>query len=133
MTKKFMLFLAIISIVVTMLGSCTATGVECGLIGKWETSSQSESTPKVRYVSTIEITNEDKIIFSPESSGEKSELKEYTIKSVDGHTITYTTVKYNDVNGVEEEAEIDYQNLTCDTVQFGSSKNNSWTQYKKVN
>ena len=45
MTKRFLSLMAMVGIVaMMMLSSCTAEGVECGLIGKWETRHTAEST-----------------------------------------------------------------------------------------
>ena len=119
MTKKILSVLAMMSIAaMMMLSSCTAAGVECGLIGKWEYS-------KDTYTTTVEITADDKLIVISkyEIEGKAVENKmEGTIKSVKDHKITY------EYNGTEFEVE--YSDLGCDTVKFGSGE--SKVEYKKV-
>ena len=119
MTKKILSVLAMMSIAaMMMLSSCTAAGVECGLIGKWEYS-------KDGYTQIVEITADDKIIVigKYEVEGKTVENKmEGTIKSVKDHKITY------EYNGME--VEVEYSDLGSDTVKFGSGENK--TEYKKV-
>ncbi|MBQ2294524.1 MAG: hypothetical protein II258_04005 [Spirochaetales bacterium] len=115
MTKKILSVLAMMSIAaMMMLSSCTAAGVECGLIGKWEHSEDG-------FTTTVEITADDKIIVTVkyEVAGEKKESKsEGTIKSVSDHVATY------EVDG--KEYKMEYSDLGCDTVKFGD------IEYKKV-
>ena len=115
MTKRILSVLAMMSIAaMMMLSSCTAAGVECGLIGKWEYSEDGTTV-------TVEITADDKIIVITkfEVAGEKKEIKsEGTIKSVSGKEITY------EVKGIEFPME--YSDLGCDTVKFGDD------EFKKV-
>ena len=115
MTKRILSVLAMMSIAaMMMLSSCTAAGVECGLIGKWEGSVEGVNV-------TVEITADDKIIVITkfEVAGKKMEGKsEGTIKSVSGKEITY------EVDGIEDKME--YSDLGCDTVKFGDY------EYKKV-
>ena len=115
MTKRILSVLAMMSIAaMMMLSSCTAAGVECGLIGKWERSEDGKTT-------TIEITADDKIIVISkyEVAGTKGETKlEGTIKSVSGKEVTY------EMNGIEGKME--YSEWGCDTVKFGDD------EFKKV-
>ena len=125
MTKKILSVLAMMSIAaMMMLSSCSDIGTETGtntdfsLIGKWEYS-ENESTQ------IVEITDDDKLIVISkyEIEGKAVENKmEGTIKSVKDHKITY------EYNGTEFEVE--YSDLGCDTVKFGSGENK--TEYKKV-
>ena len=132
MTKRFLTVLAMLSIAaMMMLSSCTAAGVECGLIGKWEyVSSVDEDGTK--YTRTHEITADDKFIstmkyeFSQEYKDKMAAegvnlstapiKNEYTIESVSDHKI-----KFKEIDG-----ELEYSDLGCDTVKFGG------TEYKKV-
>jgi hypothetical protein len=115
MTKRILSVLAMMSIAaMMMLSSCTAAGVECGLIGKWERSEGG-------YTYTVEITADDKIIsiVKYEAAGTKVENKmEYTITKVSDKEITYKKDKFED--------KIKYSDLGCDTVKFGD------VEYKKV-
>ena len=115
MTKKILSVLAMMSIAaMMMLSSCTAAGVECGLIGKWERSEDG-------YTVTVEITADDKIIVISkyEAAGNKVENKtEYTITKVSDKEITYKKDKFED--------KMKYSDLGCDTVKFGDY------EYKKV-
>lgn len=115
MTKKILSVLAMMSIAaMMMLSSCTAAGVECGLIGKWERSEDGVTT-------TVEITADDKIIFinKTEVAGTKVENKrECTITKVSEKEITY---KYDKLEG-----KMKYSDLGCDTVKFGDN------EFKKV-
>jgi hypothetical protein len=115
MTKRILSVLAMMSIAaMMMLSSCTAAGVECGLIGKWERSDDG-------YTTTVEITADDKIIVigKYEVAGNKVENKsEGTIKSVSDKEVTY------EMNG--SEFKMEYSDLGCDTVKFGD------VEYKKV-
>lgn len=116
MTKKFFTILAMLSVAsMLVLSSCTAAGVECGLIGKWE---RKETTNGITVTATVEITSDDKLIVNV-SSGSLSEKTEYTIVSVDDHTIKY------EHNGIKYET--DYKDLTCDSVKFNDK------EYTKVN
>lgn len=111
MTKKILGILAMLSVASMMLlSSCTAAGVECGLIGKWEYSSGGHKV-------TMEITSDDKIKFK--SDGHSTEG---TIKSVDGHKIKYSADNM--------DIEMEYRNLTCDSVEIGG--NDNWTKCTKV-
>lgn len=114
MTKKFLGILAMLSIAaMTVLSSCTAAGVECGLIGKWEAK---ETLEGITMTQTIEITSDDKYILEVKYSDGYNYKTEYTIESVDGHTIKFK-------NG----GEVEYSELTCDSVKLGNYK------YTKVN
>ena len=108
MTKRILSVLAMISIAaMMMLSSCTAAGVECGLIGKWEYSENG-------YTTTVEITTDDKIIVK--FAGET--IVDGEIIKVDDHEVTY---KYSGF-----ETKMKYSDLGCDTVKFGD------IEYKKV-
>ena len=112
MTKKILSVLAMMSIAaMMMLSSCTAAGVECGLIGKWEHSENG-------YTTTIEITADDKLTVTGKYDGKTMHEVKGTIKSVKDHKVTY------EVNG--EEYPMEYSDLGCDTVKFGD------VEYKKV-
>ena len=115
MTKRILSVLAMMSIAaMMMLSSCTAAGVECGLIGTWEHSEKG-------YTNTVRITADDKIIVTVkyEVDGKRmGETKEGTIKSVNDKEITY------EMRGIEYKVE--YSDLGCDTVKFGD------VEYKKV-
>ncbi len=115
MTKKILSVLAMMSIAaMMMLSSCTAAGVECGLIGKWERSEDGRTI-------TVEITADDKIIVinKAEVAGTKVENKmEYTITKVSDKEITYKKDKFED--------KVEYSDLGCDTVKFNDQ------EFKKV-
>ena len=131
MTKRILSVLAMLSIAaMMMLSSCTAAGVECGLIGKWEyVSSVDEDGTK--YTRTHEITADDKFIstmkyeFSQEYKDKMAAegvnlptapiKNEYTIESVSDHKIK-----------IKNGGELEYSDLGCDTVKFGD------TEFKKV-
>lgn len=116
MTKKFFSILAVLGIAATMfLSSCTAAGVECGLIGKWEGS---YTLLGVTAEYTIEITNDDKFITEVKVNG-KSTKTEVTIESVSDHVIK------------TDEGDIKYQNLTADSVEFLMI--DDWIKFSKVN
>ena len=132
MTKRILSVLAMLSIAaMMMLSSCTAAGVECGLIGKWEYSEKVNDDVKQR-TTTYEITADDKVImtmkyeFSQEykdkMAAEGTKLptepieQKYTIESVSDHKI-----KVKEVDG-----ELEYSDLGCDTVKFDG------TEFKKV-
>ena len=104
MTKKILTLLAMMSIAaMMMLSSCTAAGVECGLIGVWEM----EDNSKV----TWEITADDKII--AKTDGKKTaEAEIEEVKDKEIHLKGGPTIEYSD--------------LGCDTVTFNSIK------FKKV-
>ena len=122
MTKRILTVLAMVSIAaMMMLSSCTAAGVECGLIGKWESVSESYEGEK----DTIEITADDKIIFtSPDKDYEtgkiKLETRKGTIEEVTGKAIIYK------VDNATEKTVLEYSELSGDTVRFYVST------YKKV-
>ena len=62
MTKRILSVLAMLSIAaMMMLSSCTAAGVECGLIGKWEYSEKEDLTGTELKI-TYEITASDEFI-----------------------------------------------------------------------
>lgn len=107
MTKKFFSALVVLSIAAMMfLSSCTAAGVECGLIGKWE--------HKEGFVTiTVEITNDDKC---------KIDGVEFEVESVDDHVIK---IKNYSLGPVE------YKNLGCDSVEF--KVGGAWFEFSKVN
>lgn len=113
MTKRILSVLAMLSIAaMMMLSSCTAAGVECGLIGKWEYSEKDNLTGtelKIIY----EITSGDEFISTVSMTllGITSEVKsEGKIKAVIAHKIVY------EEDG--EEISIGYQNLKSDSVEF---------------
>ena len=114
MTKKILSVLAMMSIAaMMMLSSCTAAGVECGLIGKWEKVDDGVTI-------TVEITADDKLIQINKYEGvEKEEILECTIKSVSNYEITY------EYDGVE--LILEYSDLSFDTVKF------SGVEFRKVN
>ena len=63
MTKRILSVLAMMSIAaMMMLSSCTAAGVECGLIGKWEGSEDGATV-------TVEITADDKLTVTAKYDG----------------------------------------------------------------
>ena len=130
MTKKFLSIFAILSIAAIMfLSSCTAAGVECGLIGKWE---HSETIDGIIVKTTFEFTSDDKIIRTSEIKGKDrdgteindSDNKEFTIKSVSEHTIK--TTDKGDLSGLK------YRNLTSDSVEFADENYDNWTKFTKV-
>ena len=130
MTKKILSVLAMMSIAaMMMLSSCTAAGVECGLIGKWEYVNGGDDNKR-----TIEITADDKIIsvyidsdYQYDSvtgdyvSVEKEVEIKGTIEEVTGKAIIYK-VKDSTVKSV-----LEYSDLNGDTVKF-----EGYT-FKKVN
>ena len=135
MTKIILSVLAMFSIAaMMMLSSCTAAGVECGLIGKWEYSKKDNDG--VKYTTTYEITADDKFIittkyeFSQEykdkMAAEGTKLptepieQKYTIESVSDHKI-----KVKEIDG-----ELEYRNLGCDSVEF--KLGDKWTKLSKV-
>ena len=114
MTKRILSVLAMMSIAaMMMLSSCTAAGVECGLIGKWYCN---EYWVEYGYTIDVEITADDKITVIRTSlgglmEGEKSEkIVDGTIESVSDKEITYKN------NGIEYT--IKYSDLCCDEVKF---------------
>lgn len=119
MTKRILTVLAMVSIAaMMMLSSCTAAGVECGLIGKWE--SVNESSYYEGEKNTIEITADDKIIFtSPEKDYETGKIKlettKGTIEEVTGKAIIYKNDK------ATEKSVLEYSELSGDTVKFYGS------------
>ena len=116
MTKKILSVLAMMSIAaMMMLSSCTAAGVECGLIGKWEGDVNG-------YTQIIEITADDKLTVIGKRDGKTMFEVKGTIKSVSDKEVTY------EMNG--SEFKIEYSDLGNDTVKFGSGENK--TEYKKV-
>lgn len=122
MTKRILTVLAMVSIAaMMMLSSCTAAGVECGLIGKWESVYEYYEGEK----NTIEITADDKIIFtSPEEDYETGKIKlettKGTIEEVTGKAIIYKKDK------ATEKSVLEYSELSGDTVKFYGNT------YKKV-
>ena len=134
MTKRILCVLAMMSIAaMRMLSSCTAAGVECGLIGKWEYVKNNDG---VKCTTTYEITADDKFImtmkyeFSQEykdkMAAEGTKLptapieQKYTIESVSDHKI-----KVKEIDG-----ELEYRNLGCDSVEFKFG--DKWTKLSKV-
>ena len=129
MTKKILSVLAMMSIAaMMMLSSCTAAGVECGLIGKWEYVAEGF------YYKSIEITADDQIIFVCIESDyqydsatgndvrvEKEVERKGTIEEVTGKAIIYKE-KDSTVKSV-----LEYSDLNGDTVKF-----HGYT-FKKVN
>lgn len=117
MTKRILTVLAMVSIAaMMMLSSCTAAGVECGLIGKWESVHEYYEGEK----DTIEITADDKIIFtSPEKDYETGKIKlettKGTIEEVTGKAIIYKEDK------ATEKSVLEYSELSGDTVKFYGS------------
>ena len=112
MTKKILSVLAMMSIAaMMMLSSCTAAGVECGLIGKWENEKDGVKT-------TVEITADDKLTVTAKYDGKTMFEIKGTIKSVKDHEVTY------EVDGIE--TKVKSSDLGCDTVKFDD------IEYKKV-
>ena len=112
MTKRILSVLAMMSIAaMMMLSSCTAAGVECGLIGKWEGSVEGATA-------TVEITADDKLTITAKYDGKTVFEIKGTIKSVSGKEVTY------EGDGIEDK--IKYSDLGCDTVKFDDD------EYKKV-
>ena len=124
MTKKFLSVLAMISIAaMMMLSSCTAAGVECGLIGKWEM----EKENKDEYSFIVEITADDKAILIDKYENKGIEAKyEFNIKSVDGKEIT--------IGGDNGEMKVRYKDLGCDSIKFATEKYglDNYQEFKKV-
>ena len=114
MTKRILSVLAMMSIAaMMMLSSCTAAGVECGLIGKWERSDDGKTV-------TVEITADDKIT-SVNSYGDEERKTEGTIEEVTGKAIIYKE------KGADETDVLEYSDLNGDTVKFHGST------FKRVN
>ena len=113
MTKRILSVLAMMSIAaMMMLSSCTAAGVECGLIGKWEYSEKEDLTGTELKI-TYEITASDEFISTVSMTllGITTEtVSEGKIKAVIANKIVYNE------NG--EEISIGYQNLKSDSVEF---------------
>ena len=113
MTKRILSVLAMLSIAaMMMLSSCTAAGVECGLIGKWEYSEKDDLTGTELKI-TYEITSGDEFISTVSMTllGVTSDVKsEGKIKAVVANRIVY------EKDG--EEIKIGYQNLKSDSVEF---------------
>ena len=113
MTKRILSVLAMLSIAaMMMLSSCTAAGVECGLIGKWEYSEKEDLTGTELKI-TYEITASDEFISTVSMTllGITTEtVSEGEIKAVIANKIVYNE------NG--EEISIGYQNLKSDSVEF---------------
>ena len=124
MTKKFLSVLAMISIAaMMMLSSCTAAGVECGLIGKWEM----EKENKDEYSFIVEITADDKAILIDKYENKGTEVKsEFNIKSVDGKEIT--------IGRDNGEMKVRYKDLGCDSIKFATEKYglDNYQEFKKV-
>ena len=116
MTKRFLTVLAMLSIAaMMMLSSCTAAGVECGLIGKWEMDGGGF---------TVEITSDDKAIMS-DNFGHATTVK---IKSVDGKEITLQ-------DAIGEEIKVKYKDLSADSVKFAIDEvfgKDNYQEFKKV-
>ena len=113
MTKRFLSVLAMLSIAaMMMLSSCSAAGVECGLIGKWKMDGGEF---------TVEITADDKAIL--EEAGLKLEME---IKSVDGKEMT--------IGGDKGEIKVRYTDLGCDSIKFATEKYglDNYQEFKKV-
>lgn len=112
MTKRFLSVMAMVSVVaMMMLSSCTPAGVECGLIGTWEYSSNMytetwEIGADDKFTQTIEDTNEYGAIYKVKYKG--------TIEKVSGKSLT---IVYADSPTVEETLE--YSDLTATSVKFG--------------
>ena len=118
MTKRFLSLMAMVGIVaMMMLSSCTAEGVECGLIGKWETLRYYEGKQ------TVEITADDKITFtSSQDSGFNKETRKGTIE----HVVVGKAIIYK-IDGSDEESVLEYSDLSGNTVRFYN------LTYKRVN
>lgn len=117
MTKKNLSILAVLNVAaIAILSSCTAAGVECGLIGKWE---HVERFDKGEITESYEFTSGDKLIIE---IGE--ERNRYAIESVNNHTIEYSYPNSSAVLSLE------YRNLTCDSVEFKIGK--IWEEYTKI-
>lgn len=129
MTKRILSVLAMMSIAaMMMLSSCTAAGVECGLIGKWEYVTEGF------YYKSVEITADDQIIsvfndydyqYDSATGNEVRVEKEVetkgTIEEVTGKAIIYK------VKDSTEKSVLEYSDLNGDTVKF-----QGYT-FKKVN
>ena len=118
MTKRILSVLAMMSIAaMMMLSSCTAAGVECGLIGTWELKENGITV-------TIEITSEDKLIMSLGSGGAQCE-----ITKVNDHEIIF---ELSDTSASKVVYSLEYKNLTCDSVEF-SLNGSDFATWKKAN
>ena len=126
MTKRILSLLAMLSIAaMMMLSSCTAAGVECGLIGKWEYSEKEDLTGTELKI-TYEITASDEFISTVSMTllGITTEtVSEGKIKAVVANKIVY------EEDG--EEIKIGYQNLKSDSVEFIYEE--GYLPFKKVN
>ena len=112
MTKRILTVLAMVSIAaMMMLSSCTPAGVDCGLIGTWEYSSN-------MYTETWEIGADDKFTQTIEDTDEYGAIYKVkykgTIEKVSGKSLT---IIYADSPTVEETLE--YSDLTATSVKFG--------------
>lgn len=110
MTKRILTVLAMVSIAaMMMLSSCTAAGVECGLIGKWEYSVN-------MYTETWEFTDDDKfvqIIEEVQDGVMTKEMYRGTIESVSGKSLT---IVYSDEPTVDYV--IEYSDLSGNSVKI---------------
>lgn len=126
MTRKILNILMMLgSATMLLLNSCTAAGVECGLLGKWENTGKVNVIDDVyTFTYTYEIRSDDKIVFRAKVKDSSNEIiadeeKEYTIKSASDHKIKY-----------DNDNEIEYRNLTYDSVEFKIGL--TWMEFNKL-
>jgi hypothetical protein len=111
MRKKILTLLAMMSIAtMMMLSSCTAAGVECGLIGKWE---QLEDDDDSSYVITYEITADNKFIITGETITHDEDFKQMF-----RHELEITEIKDNTIIMESGLMSMEYSELNCGTVKF---------------
>jgi hypothetical protein len=111
MRKKILTLLAMMSIAtMMMLSSCTAAGVECGLIGKWE---QLEDDDDSSYVITYEITADNKFIITGETITHDEDFKQMS-----RHELEITEIKDNTIIMESGLMSMEYSELNCGTVKF---------------
>lgn len=117
MTKRILTVLAMVSIAaMMMLSSCTAAGVECGLIGKWEFQLNG-------VTDTWEFTSDDKFTHthvSTEDGITRTDTSKGTIEDVTGKALI---LRYA---GETNDSQLEYSELNGDTVKIG------YRTYKKV-
>lgn len=126
MTRKILNILIMLgSVAILFLSSCTAAGVECGLLGKWENTGKVNVIDDVyTFTYTYEIRSDDKIVFRAKMKNSSNKIisdeeKEYTIKSASDHKIKY-----------DNDNEIEYRNLTYDSVEFKIGL--TWMEFNKL-
>ena len=117
MTKRILTVLAMVSIAaMMMLSSCTAAGVECGLIGKWEFQLN-------EVTDTWEFTSDDKFTHtrvSTEDGITRTDTSKGTIEDVTGKALI---LRYA---GETNDSQLEYSELNGDTVKI------QYRTYKKV-